>query len=130
MHELSIAMDLVQIASQAAEQAGVTAVTAVYLKLGTLSGVVEEALRFGYDIVTQGTPLENSQLIIQPVPAVVRCPTCGEGELVSIQRFCCPQCAAPTADLVHGRELEIVAIEYEDEVPETAVFPTPRVTPT
>ncbi|MEL6149386.1 MAG: hydrogenase maturation nickel metallochaperone HypA, partial [Chloroflexota bacterium] len=50
MHELSIAYSLVNTAEAAARDAGVTAVSRVYLQLGAISGVVHDALLFSYDI--------------------------------------------------------------------------------
>ena len=40
-------------------------VTALHLKLGSLSGVVKEALSFSWEIACQGTILEGSRLIIE-----------------------------------------------------------------
>ncbi|MFI5070488.1 MAG: hydrogenase/urease maturation nickel metallochaperone HypA, partial [Terriglobales bacterium] len=45
MHELSIAMSIVELAEEEAQQRNAQ-VTAVHLKLGALSGVVKEALCF------------------------------------------------------------------------------------
>jgi Zn finger protein HypA/HybF involved in hydrogenase expression len=45
MHELSIAMSMVETAREEAERRGVQ-VTAVHLRLGALSGVVKDALFF------------------------------------------------------------------------------------
>ena len=115
MHELSIAMSIVEGASQEASSRGNVRIHAVHLKLGALSGVVKEALLFSYDIASQGTPLEGSKLVIQEVPAVVYCSQCdSEKKLPSIQRFCCPSCGTLTADLVSGRQLELVGLEISE----------------
>ena len=55
MHELSIAHSLVETAVEAAEKAGARRVTRVSLRLGALSGVVRNALEFGYEIAAQST---------------------------------------------------------------------------
>jgi Zn finger protein HypA/HybF involved in hydrogenase expression len=46
MHELSIAMNILDLAREEAEMRGSAGVDVVYLRLGTLSGVAEEALFF------------------------------------------------------------------------------------
>lgn len=116
MHELSIAYNIVQIADDAACDAGVDHVDAVHLRLGQLSGVVSEALWFGYDIAARGTRLEGSRLEIEDVPAVIFCSQCRiERALESIQQFCCPVCGTPSMDIRSGRELEIAYVEYSDE---------------
>lgn len=100
-------------AEEEANRRGVQ-VNAVHLKLGTLSGVVKEALLFSYDLACEGTALEGSHLVIDEVPTVVYCPVCdAERKLASIQRFCCSVCDNPTPDVVQGKELEVVALEIQ-----------------
>lgn len=65
MHELSIALSMIDLASEEVDRRGGGRVTALHLKLGSLSGVVKEALTFSYEIACQGTPLEGSQLVIE-----------------------------------------------------------------
>ena len=120
MHELSIALNLVEIAEEAAQAAGAARVGAVYLKLGVFAAVLKDALLFGYEVAAQGTLLEGSQLVIEDVPVVVYCPTCDyESELPSIQLFECPRCGRPVADIRQGRELELTSmeiVEYATEI--------------
>ena len=114
MHELSIAMSMIEMATEEAARRGGVHVHAIHLKLGNLSGVVKEALLFSYDVACQGTPLEGSRLVIEEVPVVVYCPTCeAERPLASIQHFCCGVCHAPTSQVIQGKELEVVALEIE-----------------
>jgi hydrogenase nickel incorporation protein HypA/HybF len=115
MHELSIAMSIVDIAQQEAERREVK-IDAVHLELGPLSGVVAEALLFSYEMACSGTRLEGSQLVIKEVPIEVYCPACKtQRTLTSMQWFCCPECGTPTADVIHGKELVITALEVRDE---------------
>ena len=112
MHELSIAMSMIEMATEEAERRGSVQISALHLRLGQLSGVVKEALLFSYDLACEGTPLAGSRLVIEEVPVVVYCPACeAERALASIQYFCCPVCNTPTSEIVQGRELEIVAME-------------------
>ena len=76
MHELSIAMSIIEGASQEALRQGGAQVHAVHLKLGPLSGVVKDALLFSYGLACEGTPLEGSQLVIEEVTVVVYCANC------------------------------------------------------
>jgi hydrogenase nickel incorporation protein HypA/HybF len=117
MHELSIAYNLVSAANAAAEAANVNTVTTVNLQLGVMSGVVPEALLFSYDIATDGTRLAGSTLSIEMLPVVVFCDACGsERELENIQSFCCPVCQKPTGDIRQGREIELISLEFDDEL--------------
>lgn len=114
MHELSIAMSMVEMAAEEAARRGGVQVCAIHLKLGPLSGVVREALLFSYDVACEGTPLEGSRLVIEDVPVVVFCPGCAEEQaLASVQSFFCPACGTPTPQVLRGKELEVVALEIE-----------------
>jgi hydrogenase nickel incorporation protein HypA/HybF len=116
MHELSIAMSIVEMAQEEAERLsaneGPVQVQAVHLRLGKLSGVVKEALLSSFEMACESTLLEGSLLLIEEVPVEVFCPNCKVSRLVtSIQWFCCPQCGTSTPTVVHGKELEVVALE-------------------
>ncbi len=114
MHELSIAHELVESADAAARRAGASRVVAVHLRLGKLSGVVSDALQFGYDITTKGTLLEGSRLVIEAVPVVIYCDVCRrEVELPGIQSFDCPHCGTPSRHIRQGKEMEIRSMEVE-----------------
>ncbi len=63
MHELSIAMSIVDLAQEESEKRNVR-VCAVHLKLGRMAGVVREALYGSYELASAGTPLEGSRLVI------------------------------------------------------------------
>ena len=114
MHELSIAMSIVDTALEEAQQRGVQ-VSAVHLRLGALSGVVKDALLFSYEMACQDTALQGSRLIVEDVPVVVFCPRCQERRtLKSVQSFACPECSAPTMNILQGKELEVFALEVEE----------------
>lgn len=113
MHELSIALSIIDLAAEEAERQG-GRVVAVHLKLGHLSGVVKDALVSAYDLAREQTSLEQSELIVEEVPVVVHCSACAARHtLPSVQELRCPVCGGPPSDIVSGRELEVVALEIE-----------------
>jgi hydrogenase nickel incorporation protein HypA/HybF len=115
MHELSIAMSIVEMAEEESERHGGARVSAVHLKLGALSGVVKEALLASYEMACEGTRLEGSRLAIREVPIIAHCAVCNEPRAVeSLQWFVCPVCASPVSKVLQGREMEVVALEIEE----------------
>jgi hydrogenase nickel incorporation protein HypA/HybF len=117
MHELSIAMSIVEMAEEEAENRGVQ-IEAVHVKLGALSGVVKEALLSCYEMACENTGLQGSRLLIEEVPVVVFCTAChAPRPLRTIQLFCCPECSTPCSEVVQGKELEVVALEVEECAP-------------
>ena len=65
MHELSIAMSIVEMAEEEVARRRPAQVHAVHLRLGRLSGVMKEALLSSYEMACEATPLEGSQLLIE-----------------------------------------------------------------
>ncbi len=115
MHELSIALSIVDMAEEELERRGGAQITAIHLKVGALSGVVKEALESSYELACEGTPLQGSRIVIQEIPVVVFCSACQQQRaLASVQLFRCPECGGPTAEIVQGKELEVVALEIEE----------------
>lgn len=75
MHELSIALSIVDVATEEAERHGDVQVVAVHLRLGPLSGVVKEALLSSYELACEGTMLDGSRLLIEETVAAIFCPS-------------------------------------------------------
>jgi hydrogenase nickel incorporation protein HypA/HybF len=120
MHELSIAISIVELAEEEAERRGVQ-VSAVHLKLGALSGVVKEALLSCYEMACENTPLRGSHLIVEDVPVLIFCPKCRARRPVSsAQLFCCSACSTPASEVVQGKELEVFALEIQECAPNLA----------
>ncbi len=118
MHELSIAISLVELACTEAGVLGDVRVDALHLRLGPLAGVVEDALLFSFDLVAEGTAIHGARLAIEHVPLTVHCPRCDEERHpASIQHLRCPVCDPPTPDVLRGKELELFALEIHDVVP-------------
>src|SRR5262249_13739190 len=114
MHELSIALNILDGAAEEAERQGGGRIASIHLRLGPLSGVAREALRSAYDLAREGSPLSAAELVIEEVPLVVYCAVCAtERELPSAQCLRCPACGTPTPEVIRGRELEVVDLEIE-----------------
>jgi hydrogenase nickel incorporation protein HypA/HybF len=114
MHELSIALNLLDLAAEEAERQGGGRVTAIHVRIGPLSGVVAEALRSAYELARETSELKSAELVIEEVPLTVFCPVCGvEREPVSGWQLVCPSCGGPTPEIRRGRELELTALELE-----------------
>jgi hydrogenase nickel incorporation protein HypA/HybF len=82
--------------------------------------VIPESLEFCWGIVSEGTPLDGSKLVVNVLPVVVHCERCQQdAELKGVQSFRCPTCHELCGEIRQGRELEIDSIEI-DEAEETA----------
>jgi hydrogenase nickel incorporation protein HypA/HybF len=115
MHELSIAMGILELTEEESEKRGGVRVDAIHLRLGPLSGVVKEALLSAWQLASEQTEFESSRLVIEDVPIAVFCSKCqAERPVQSIQRLCCVECDAPATEVVRGRELLVSALELAE----------------
>jgi hydrogenase nickel incorporation protein HypA/HybF len=107
VHELALTDGVVQ---TVLERLGDRRIVRVRLSIGRLMAVVPDALRFCFDVCTQGTTLEGATLEIDEVPARARCRTCGvEDELPGELPLC--RCGSADVDLLCGGELQIQEVE-------------------
>jgi hydrogenase nickel incorporation protein HypA/HybF len=114
VHELSIALGIIEGAEEEVLRQGGGRVYAVHLKLGPLSGVVKEALLFSYELACEGTALAGSSLQIEDVPLRIFCPRCrSEESPISLNRLECAQCGSPAERVTQGDQLEVTALELQ-----------------
>ncbi len=109
MHELSIAMSILEFAEEEAERSGIV-IEAVHVKIGAMSGVVKQALMSAYELARESTSLQKCRLVLQEVPVMIHCARCNADRVIPSALLLCPECSAPS-DLIQGRELEVVGLE-------------------
>jgi hydrogenase nickel incorporation protein HypA/HybF len=112
MHELSIAVSMIDQIIEESESRGGLDVEAVHMRLGVFSGVDKEALLFAYELACEGTPLHGSRLLIETVPLVIHCAVCQQNRTPpSVYQLSCPECQSPGQRILSGREIEVASLE-------------------
>lgn len=114
MHEVSIALAVVDELTARIASDGTEKITAVYLRIGKLTAVDTQAMNFAWDLVTEGTLASNSRLQIETVPLKILCKTCATEQIVEGVLPICPRCGSSSDSIVAGRELIIAAVEVLD----------------
>ena len=114
MHELSIAQSLLEIIEHEVLPYKGARVTTVTLRIGKLSGIMPDALRFGFEALSRGGIAEGASLIIEELPLRIRCHQCGTESITDNPFLLCPQCNGTEVEMIAGRELEIKEMEIED----------------
>ncbi|MDH7570367.1 MAG: hydrogenase maturation nickel metallochaperone HypA [Armatimonadota bacterium] len=116
MHEVSLAMEVVRQALEAAANAGASRVTAVQVELGVLRGVDPDAMEMAFTAVAAGTAAEGARLDLREIPARALCRQCGTEYAVAIDHYVCPRCQAADPRLLAGNDVVLRSVECE--VPE------------
>ena len=114
MHELSIAQCVVEEACEAAARSGGVRVTKLVLRIGALAGIVDETLRFSFEVAAEGTHCQGAEIEIERVDLCVMCSHCEEPRTISDGfLLICPECGSSTPEILAGRELELTSLEIE-----------------
>lgn len=112
MHEVSIALSLLDIISKECGKSGSDKVDAVNLKIGRASGIMPDALIFAFDAIKGDSVAGNARLNIEEVPVTGHCRDCGDRFTVEEEYvLCCPRCGGGSFEIVAGRELDIIDME-------------------
>jgi hydrogenase nickel incorporation protein HypA/HybF len=112
MHEASIAASIIDRLSQHPELAG-RKIRTVRMKVGRLSTIVPENLKFVFSAIAEGTPLEGAELEIEEVPARATCTACGKAFEIAEPCFLCPACGSGRVTLESGRELTVEEVDAD-----------------
>ncbi|MBS1653518.1 MAG: hydrogenase maturation nickel metallochaperone HypA [Bacteroidetes bacterium] len=110
MHELSIVMSIVDIASKQAVEAGSERVEEVEIDIGTLSTVEMHAFDFAWEQGIKGTILANAKKNINRIEARGKCMECGEEFRMENVYDACPVCGNYLVDIIKGKELKVRSI--------------------
>jgi hydrogenase nickel incorporation protein HypA/HybF len=114
MHELSIATAILERAQAASSENGGARVTKIGLRMGEISGVEGDALKFGIEALSKDTPLQGVVLDIEFCKRRQRCAGCAaEFEPVGFSPAC-PTCHGDQSECIAGKELDVMFFELED----------------
>lgn len=117
MHELSLATALIREMEKILTKESASKVLKITVSIGKLSGVNCDAFEFAFPIAAEGSSVEGARLIIEEIPAKVRCKNCRKESTVQIPFIECRNCGSSDFDIVGGRELTIKSMEIKKDVP-------------
>ena len=110
MHEMSIALNIIKIAEEELQKAKGGRIEKLNLVVGKLSGVVVESLNFALEASKEDGVLSCAEIIIDEMPAKMKCHNCGL-EFESDDFYTtCPQCDEFKHEIISGKELLIKSL--------------------
>lgn len=114
MHEMSITADIMGVVRAQMAKNEAEKLKNIKLRIGELTAIEPDSLRFCFEACTEGSPLEGAVLEIETVPLTGRCSGCNK--VFRLEHYfssVCPHCGGTATELVSGRELDIVSMEME-----------------
>ncbi len=111
MHELSIAINIIENIEDETKKINATSISDLTIEIGRLSGVVMEALEFAMQEAVKGTILQDARIAYNTIDAKAKCNSCGEEYLTEDFFSVCPKCNNPYSDITEGKELRITKIK-------------------
>ncbi|WP_345586494.1 hydrogenase maturation nickel metallochaperone HypA [Streptomyces prasinosporus] len=127
MHEMSVALSVVDHVEQAARSGGAHGVRRVHVEIGELAGVVPDALAFCFELACSGTVLEGAELVTRFVPGRASCAPCGRTWDTGMPPdMTCAACRKGAGELLSGRELRITEVHWSAEPAAPGPAPAPH----
>ncbi len=112
MHEVSIALNVLDIITAQCRKEGYTRIDAVRIKIGRASGIMPDALSFAFDAIKGESIAEAAALEIVEVPVSGSCRDCNAVFTVEEEYIlACPSCNSSSFMITAGRELDIIDME-------------------
>ena len=107
MHELSVVMEIIEIAERQARAANAAVIDEIELDIGTLSGVEMEALDFAWSQAVKQTMLQHTARKINRITALAKCMDCDTEFTIEKYYDACPVCGEHLLDIIKGKELRV-----------------------
>jgi len=113
MHELSVTESVLEIACKHARKAQAITVTDIYLVIGRLSSIVDDSVKFYWDMISKDTICEKARLHFKRLPAKLICLNCRKEYELNDELTPCPNCGSAKVRVLSGDEFNIESIEIQ-----------------
>jgi hydrogenase nickel incorporation protein HypA/HybF len=113
MHEMAVTESILRITLDHAERAKAAKVNAITIKIGQLSSLVDDSIRFYWELIAADTIAEKADLRFERVPARVLCLDCAAEYPLRKDSFACPKCGSERFRVTAGEEMIVESIEVE-----------------
>ncbi len=113
MHELSLALEVIELVQREAVKNNVTTVAELQIEVGDLSGVEADAFHSALEMLVRDTILANAGIEMIRTPGRGKCHAC-DSEFVMTHRLdTCPECSSFPSEISGGVEFRVVSMKGE-----------------
>lgn len=112
MHEVSIALSIMDIIVKKCREESCNKIDSVRLKIGKAAGVMPDALLFAFDNIKTDTIAKDAEMIIDIIPLGGTCNGCKRDfDTEEAYVLECPKCGSADFVINKGNEMEIIDME-------------------
>jgi hydrogenase nickel incorporation protein HypA/HybF len=111
---MSIAESVLEAVRAESARLGGARVSRVGLRVGELSGVQPDSLRFCFEALVKDSDLDPLALDLEFIPRTNTCRQCGAVFTVVDYDFTCPSCGGMETSVTAGDEMTLTYVEVED----------------
>ena len=113
MHELSLVLNILEIADKQAQSHDTDRFESIELEIGTMAGVEMDAFLFAWEAAIKDTVLEDAERIIHHIQAKALCSSCGSRFEIAELYGACPTCGDFQKEILQGKELKIKSLTIQ-----------------
>ena len=114
MHEMSLAVSIVDLAVEAAEREGGRLVSEVEIEVGNMAGVMADALQFCLEAAARTTIVEGAAFKFVEISGMGECPSCRNNFATASFYAACPDCGQEGVAVSGGQDLRIISLVIEE----------------
>lgn len=115
MHELSIAISIIEIAEKEAKAANANSISELVLDIGTQSGIEMYALEAALEMAVMNTSLEKAKIQINQIQAEAKCKDCFEVFTIENIFDPCPKCGGFYHEIISGKDMKVKSLLIETD---------------
>jgi hydrogenase nickel incorporation protein HypA/HybF len=113
MHELAITQSILSLTLEQAKKVNASKITRINLTIGELTGIVEDCVRFYFELLSKDTIAAEATLTFDKPPTTLRCRQCATTFSPENLTWVCPNCGEPKIEIISGRECLVSSIEVD-----------------
>ncbi len=113
MHEMSIALNIIDIVSSQAKAEQAQKINRIELEIGELAGILIDSLEFCFEAASKNTLADSASLNIVKIPGKGICHDCHTEIDVDNYIVVCPNCGGFGVEITQGKELKIRSINID-----------------
>lgn len=113
MHELAVTQSILDISLRYAKEANAKQITGINLVIGEFASIVDDSVKFYWELFTEGTIAQGSQLNFERIPGEMTCTNCKYSFHPSSIDFSCPNCKSEFVQITRGDEFRVDSIDVE-----------------